>query len=461
MSFDPTLADIRFGCGLSPVIANPDSVTDILAGLEQPDDMADRFPIEEFPEFRQRMVNREELQKELRKNRGTEAGDGLRKEIRLLKKQARLDHWEWLAAHVLRRTHSQTPFFERLEGFWADHFTTAGKAGVIRRGVSPYVQSAIRPNMSGVFSDLLIASVTHPMMVHYLDQSRSAGPNSEQAKKKPGKFGLNENLAREILELHTLGVDGPYRQSDVRELAELLTGLTYQSNQGRHFRKSLAEPGEKTILGVPYGGGNPHIRDIEAVLRDLAVHPSTARHMAMKLAVHFVSDRPDPDLVATIERAWRDSDGMLSHVYHAMLNHPAAWGDSRPNFKQPFDFICSAARALHVHPRSIQSLNEQKMRQRFFEPLRLMGHIWQKPGGPDGLEENDSAWVTPQGMAARLQWAVIVPSLLMPQLPDPRDFVQTALGPRANETVRFAAGAAESRADGIGLVLISPAFQRM
>lgn len=460
MSFDPILAEIRFGCGLSPNIAPTESVGEFLAGLDRPDEMADRFPIESFPEFRLRMVKREELQKEFRKNRGTDAGETLRKEIRLLKKQARLDHWTWMASQVLRRTHSQTPFKERIEGFWADHFTTAGKAGVIRRGVSPFVESAIRPNMSGSFSDLLIASVTHPLMVHYLDQDRSAGPNSRQAKKKPGKIGLNENLAREILELHTLGVDGPYTQGDVRELAELLTGLTFKANKGRHFQKSLAEPGEEIVLGTSYGGDKPHIRDIHVVLRDLAVHPATARHMATKLATHFVSDRPDPDLVAAIERVWRDSDGELSVVYEAMLRHPMAWTDRNPNFKQPFEFVSSAARALNVHPRTVQSLTEKKMRQRFFDPLRLMGHIWQRPSGPDGLDEDDSAWITPQGMAARLQWAVIVPSLLVPQLPDPREFVQTALGSRANDTVRFAAGAAESRADGIGLVLISPAFQR-
>lgn len=462
MSFDPITAEIRFGCGLSPIIARPSGVDQILAGLDGSDEMSEMFPIETYPVFRQRLIEREELQVVVRKLRKEGKVDPLRKQIRLLNKIARQDHFDWLGAHILRRTHSKTPFRERLEGFWADHFTTQGKGGIIRRAVSPYMQSAIRPNMTGAFSDLLIAAVTHPLMIHYLDQTRSTGPNSARAQKgKPGKFGLNENLAREILELHTLGVDGPYTQKDVRELAELLTGLTRKPNNGRHFQKNMAEPGAETILGRSYGGDNPHFRDIEAALRDLARHPATARHMAGKLAVHFVSDAPDPALIDALEQAWLKSGGQLLDVYRTLLEHPSAWRTDKPNVKRPFEYMSSAARALAISPEAMQSLNEKAIRQRFFDPLRLMGHIWQKPSGPDGLEEADSAWLTPQGVAARLQWAMIVPQLLMPRLPDPREFVETALGGRASETVRFAASAAESRAEGVGLVLISPAFQRM
>jgi uncharacterized protein (DUF1800 family) len=366
-----------------------------------------------------------------------------------------------MAAHILRRVYSPTPFRERIEAFWADHFTATGKQGIIRRGTSPYVESAIRPRLSGRFEDLLIASVTHPLMVHYLDQERSAGPNSVAVKRGSKAHGLNENLAREILELHTLGVDGPYTQTDVRELAELLTGLTLNVKNGLHFRKDLAEPGTETVLGKTYGGDNPHIRDIHSVLTDLARHPATARHIAGKLAVHFVSDSPSPDLIDAVTTAWRDSGGDLAVVYDALLAHPMAWDDSKPNIKQPFDFITSALRALAIAPEALLGLDERAYRLRIHEPLRLMGHVWQKPDGPDGLEEADSAWITPQSLAARLQWAVAVPQLLSPVLPDPRAFVDTALGARAPEAVRFAASAAESRADGIGIVLASPAFQRM
>ncbi len=461
MPFDPILAEIRFGCGRAPALAAPAGPEAMLAGLSAPDAMAGRFPIEPFETFLDRMAWRTEKVKERRKARGTPDFEAIRKELQVQNRIARQDHWRWMAAHLLRRTYSETPFRERLEGFWADHFTATGKRGLIRRATSPYTESAIRPHLAGRFEALLFEAVTHPLMVHYLDQERSVGPNSERAQRANGKVGLNENLAREILELHTLGVDGPYTQTDVRELAELLTGLTLHPRVGRHFKRDLAEPGAETVLGKSYGGDAPHIRDIKAVLRDLARHPATARHLAWKLAVHFVSDQPDPALIAAMETAYLDSKGDLSRVYAALLYHPAAWATDAPNVKLPFEFMSSACRALAIPPEVLLGYNERQFLVRVYEPLRLMGHIWQRPNGPDGLDEADSAWITPQGLSARLQWAVTVPRQLQPDLPDPRDFVETALGPRAPDAVRFAARAAETRSDGVGLVLASPAFQRM
>ncbi|CUH74705.1 DUF1800 domain-containing protein [Tropicibacter naphthalenivorans] len=462
MRFDPVIADIRFGCGRSPMIAAPAGVDAMLDGLRAPDAMAQRFPIEDFETFMGRMRTKDALSKILRQQRGTPAAEEARAQNRELNKIARKDHWRWMASHIARRIHSETPLRERLAFFWADHFTATGKGGVIRRGTSPYMQSALRPHLASRFSDLLFEAVTHPLMVHYLDQERSVGPGSARALKKPNKrFGINENLAREVLELHTMGADGPYTQDDVRQLAELLTGLTANAKKGRVFKKALAEPGAETVLGRSYGGAKPGLRDIRQVLDDLARHPATARHMAWKLAVHFVSDTPSVELIATIERAWLDSDGDLMAVYGALLRHPDAWVPARGNVKQPFDFITSACRALAVPSEPLIALREGPFRIRFADPLGLMGHIWQQPDGPDGLPEEDSAWITPQGIAARLQWAVSVPQLITPALPDPRNFVETALGPDAPEAVRFAASAAESRADGVGLVLASPAFQRM
>ncbi len=459
--FDPILAETRFGCGLSPDVPPPTDVPAMLAGLLGADPMAVQFPIEDYPSFRQRIIARNVEADVRRKNRGSEAAQAARKAIRVLNRIAREDHLKWMAAHISRRVGTGTPLRERLVFFWADHFTATGKQGLLRRATSPYMQSALRPHLTGRFEDLLIAAVTHPVMQDYLDQNRSFGPNSPSALKNPEKRGMNENLAREILELHTLGVGGPYTQVDVRELAELLTGLTHSSNNGRKFLKGRAEPGAEVVLGKTYGGTkNPHFRDIEAVLRDLAVHPVTAQHMAAKLAVHFVSDTPDPDLVNHIAGRWQETGGDLMAVYDALLNHPAAWSRKLRNVKQPFDFVASACRALAVPHAALAELSEAQFRQRIHTPMRLMGHTWQKPDGPDGLEETDSAWITPQGVAARLQWAIAVPQLLVSALPDPRRFVDTALGPDAPDAVRFAASAAESRADGVGMVLASPAFQR-
>lgn len=449
MPFDPLLADMRFGFGRAPGIAAPDSAQAMLDGLTAADDMATQFRIQSFEAFLPRMQDRVRFARIRKKHPGTARAEEARLAIGALNRAARVDQAGWLAAHVMRRAHSPTPFRERLEDFWADHFTAGGKSGLLRFAGSPYVESAIRPHLTGRFEDLLIAAATHPLMVHYLDQDRSFGPDSEAAQGR----GLNENLGREIMELHTLGVGGPYTQTDVRELSKLLTGLTFNARDGRAFYGNRAEPGTETVLGQTYQGGLAHI---EAALRDLARHPATARHIAGKLAVHLVSDTPDPALVAAVEAAWLETDGDLMAVYAALLGHPAAW-QGAGNVKTPLRFVASACRALAVPPSAFA--DAKTTRSLLAEPMKLMGQDWQHPGGPDGLEEADSAWITPQGMAARLQWAVSVPSQLV-VLPDPRAFVDTALGARADEAVRFAARAAESRADGVGLILASPAFQR-
>lgn len=460
MRFDPQLADIRFGCGLSPQMAPPRSVQAMLETLDTPEAIAIDFPIETFETFSQRIAERIELTNIRRKNRGSPEALAAKKGTRVLNKEARIAQAIWMGQHLNRWVATKAPLRERLTMFWADHFTATGKAGVLRRGASPYVESAIRPNIDGVFEDLLIAAVLHPLMIHYLDQDRSVGPKSAQALRGGKLSGLNENLAREVMELHTLGVSGPYNQTDVTELAELLTGVTTARPMRLNFSKNRTEPGTETVLGKTYGGDNPHMRDVHAVLRDLARHPATARHIAEKLATHFISDTPDPALVSALEATFLKTNGDLRQVTEAMLSHPAAWNPERVNVKQPFNFMGSALRALAVPPQAIESLKEAASRRNFSIPLVHMGHVWEKPGGPDGLPEEDDAWIIPQGIAARLQWAITVPSLLMEELPDPRNFVQTALGDFATPAVTFAASAAETRSDGVGLILASPAFQR-
>lgn len=461
MAFDTKLAAIRFGCGLSPVVAGPDSAAQMLEAAMGPDTIAAQFPIETFETFTQRVTRAVELNKLRRTNRGSPQALEAKKAGRVLNKEARIAQVQWLGQHLNRWVWTDSPLRERLTLFWADHFTATGKAGVIRRAASPYVEEAIRPRVLGRFEDLLLASVLHPLMIHYLDQDRSIGENSVQAAKGGKLKGLNENLAREVLELHTLGVGGPYTQTDVRELAELFTGLTHSRVMKLQFRKQFAEPGSETVLGTAYGGTkNPHIRDIEAVLRDLARNPATARHIASKLAVHFISDRPDPDLVATLEARFLETDGDLAAVTEALLAHPAAWSPEPRNIKPAFNFVGSALRALALPPNVLGTLDERELRRIVILPMGQMGHVWEKPNGPDGLPEEDSAWVIPQGVAARLQWAITMPQQLMNTPPDPRAFVTTALGPFTTQAVEFAASAAESRWDGVGLVLASPAFQR-
>ena len=462
MAFDPIVAEIRFGCGLSPSVSAPVSVSQKLSLLTGPDHIAVQFPIPAFAEFHPWMVEKHELFQVRRKNRGTETAAKARKDIKLLQKHVRREQMKWLGMAMLRRAYTGDGLRERLAFFWADHFTAVGKNGLLRRATSPYVEEAIRPHLTGKFADMLVATVTQPLMLHYLDQQQSVGPNSDKAMRRRGKAGLNENLARELLELHTLGVDGPYDQQDVRQLAELLTGLTYHPRNGFTFRKDMAEPGAETVLGRAYGGAKQaQLGDVIAALHDIARHPSTAANIAQKLAVHFVSDTPDAGLVADLTAVFRESEGDLLAVYRVLLEHPKAWNPAGGNVKQPVDFIGSSMRALAIEPAKIPLRDEREMRNQFVTPMVLMGQPWERPGGPDGWPEDDADWVTPQRIAARIEWAMTMPTVLRPDLPDPRDFVEVALGGAAPEVVRFAAESAETRADGIGLVLASPAFQRM
>jgi uncharacterized protein (DUF1800 family) len=461
LSFSPELADIRFGCGLSPVLTPIQSRQAMLDGVSGADEMAKQFAIEPFWQFRSRLVQAQSIRKDMRRTRGTDAFAAHKTQLVALARIARRDMALWHGQTMLRWINTDHGFRERLTVFWGDHFTTKGKSRLLRSATSPFIEAAIRPHLAGSFTDLLIASVTHPLMLHFLDQDKSVGPNSRHAKRKyRQKLGLNENLAREVLELHTLGVNGPYSQTDVRQLAELFTGMTSHVQVGFKFRKDHAEPGPETVLGKTYGRGKANRESVIEVLSDLAAHPATARHIAWKLAVHFVSDVPDTQLVDHIAERYRQTDGDLLAVYTAMLEHPAAWEKTLLNVKPPADFVGSALRAISVRTVAITKLNAKEINANLRAPMTLMGQTWQKPRGPDGWPEQDAAWVTPQGVSARLRWAMSVPQILRPDLPDPRGFVVAALGSQATESVKFVATSAESRADAIGLVLASPAFQR-
>lgn len=461
LEFDTQLAEIRFGYGLSPIVSGPGRPEAMLAGLRGPDEIAQRFPIEPFSAFRDRIVAAQQQFMMERDNRGTPVAETSRKKRREMNQQARTSMYEWIGQTMLRRAHTKTAFRERLVAFWADHFTAQGKGNVKRWATSPYIEDAIRPHISGRFSDLVLAAVMHPLMLDYLDQTKSMGPNSRRAQRIASQrpAGLNENLAREVLELHTLGVDGPYGQEDVRQLAELFAGLSFQPQGGFKFRKDFVEPGSETVLGKTYPDA-ASVEPVREVLQDLSIHPATGRHIARKLAVHFVSDTPDPDLVEQIAQSFTTSEGDLMVVYQVLLSHPSSWSPDLMNFKPPIDFVSSAARALAIPDNAFGNYKRKDYVQVFDHRLAEMGQPWERPFGPDGWPEDDKHWITPQGLATRLRWAMGMPARLVEELPDPRDFARAALGNHGAETVHFAAGAAETRWEGIGLVLMSPQFQR-
>lgn len=457
MSFTPETAAIRFGTGLSPTIEAPVGVETMLAGLAAPDLMASRFPIGAFSLIEGQVQQLRELNKIRRE--APERNVEIKKKINALYKQSRGWQIEWLQASMARSIYTEDGLRERLTRFWADHFTVRGKKSFWRYGASTYVEAAIRPHLSGKFSDLLKAALFHPMMLMYLDQVNSVGPKSVVAALNP-KRGLNENLAREVLELHTLGVDGAYSQSDVLELAKLFSGLTYRRKNGFIYAPRMAEPGPETVLGKSYGGYIQDLFHVTDFLDDLAVHPDTARHLARKLVVHFVSDAPDAAHIEHVATAYRESGGDLMQAYRAMLTHKSAWEMPAAKVKQPFEFICAALRALGVDEKEFTALSHKKMRGLVIAPMGLMGQPWEKPNGPDGWTEAAEHWITPQGLAARIQWAMVVPPVLQVELPDPVGLADVAIGGRVTPDLLQAVRESTPRSSGVGLVFASPEFQR-
>lgn len=345
---------------------------------------------------------------------------------------------------------------ERMVRFWADHFTVVPRGRTERAWPSALVEDAIRPHVGGRFAAMLQAVVTHPAMLIYLDQAQALGPNSKRGAKR-GR-GLNENLARELLELHTLGVGAGYGQEDVRQMAELLTGLTVVPDRGFAFDPGRAEPGSEVVLGIEYEGAG--VAPVLQALADLAVRPETARHIAGKLAVHFVADQPDPALVAALASAWTESGGDLAAVAGALLDHPAAWEASAAKARQPFDFVVAALKGLGLTGDAVAALPAEQFAAQVLDPMAAMGQPWNGAGGPDGWPEEIATWITPQGMAARIAWAMEMPEKLVTPLPAAEEVAARSLGARQGERLAFALRAAESRREAVGLVFAAPEFNR-
>jgi uncharacterized protein (DUF1800 family) len=449
MTFSPDLAAIRFGTGLSPRTAPPRDPEAMMAFLLGPDRAAREWPQPGWDETVARAIAWGRLR--TARDEGEAQMEAFRKKDRAIKRAKR---WN-LGTILMRAAGTRDGFRERLHWFWSDHFSVADEGGLLRGTVTGFEEDALRPHLTGRFAEMLHAAVTHPAMLRYLDGDRSVGPNSRRARR--GRGGLNENLAREVLELHTLGAGAAYGQGDVRALAELLAGLSLDRETGAAtFREAHVEPGAETVLARTYAGDDAGA--VRAALDDLAVHPATARHVSAKLVRHFVADDPDPALVDAVTATWMRTDGDLPSVYQALLHHPLAHDPRLRKVRRPLEMVAAAIRALDAGPALLKA-GHRVLQRDIVVPLGRMGQPFQRPPGPDGYPEEAEAWITPPALAARIDWAMNAPTLV-PALPDPRAFALTALGPFATSRTRFAAEAAEARADGIGLVLAAPEFQR-
>lgn len=345
-------------------------------------------------------------------------------------------------------------FAERLTTFWANHFAVQTVAGNVVRGLAgAYEREAVRPFVLGRFVDMLKATTQHPAMLVYLNNAGSIGPDSKVGERR--HRGLNENLGRETLELHTVGVDAGYTQADVIAMSRVLTGWTVGGNprDGRDFghfvfRRQAHEPGPEEIMGVRYTEGG--IGQGEAVLADLARHPATARHVARKLAHYFVSDQPPAALVDRLARTFTETDGDLKQVSLTLLRSDEAWTASRTKLKLPQEFVWSSMRALGLDL-------DAKFVMRV---LRVLGQPLWDPPSPAGFHDDAATWLAPDAMTTRLDIASRMAVQARRFDDDPRRRAADVLGPALSADTREAVARAESRNQGLALLLMSPEFQR-
>nr|WP_309242862.1 DUF1800 family protein [Lichenibacterium sp. 6Y81] len=358
------------------------------------------------------------------------------------------------AARLAMARDAEIGFVERLVMFWSNHFcVSAGKAPLLRASAGAFEREAIRPHVLGRFADMLVAVERHPAMLFYLDNVRSVGPASRAGAK--GKRGLNENLARETLELHTLGVGGGYTQADVTALARVITGWTFAGREGRigepgvfTFDAAWHEPGDQTVLGRVYPGGG--FGQGEAALNDLARHPATARHVATKLVRHFVADDPPPAAVERIAAVFTERDGDLRAVASALVDLPEAWSAPMAKVRSPADLVIAVARLTGAPLRDPGPT---------LGALHTLGQPLWEPPGPNGYPDTAADWASPENMKLRLDLCAAAAHAYKGGT-DPLALIEAAAGNALSPETRDAIPRAESREQGLALALMSPEFQR-
>ena len=355
-----------------------------------------------------------------------------------------------IGARIAAAAGSDAPLLERLCHFWSNHFTVSILRPAIRGFAAAFEREAIRPHVTGRFADMLSAVARHPAMLLYLDNAISIGPDSPVGRQRDK--GLNENLGRELLELHTLGVDGGYGQGDVEALARILTGWSVarlnEPNTGAfRFRPAVHEPGPKTLLGRVYAEAGE--AEGEAVLTALAHHPATAKHIAAKLARHFIADDPPRDGIERIARVFRDTGGDLRQVTAAVVTEDALWRAPFQKVRTPEEMVIAACRVTGFTPPPEMLVNS----------LRLLDQMPFFAPSPAGWPDTAVHWVSPEAVLRRAQWCETFAGR-MPEPPDPAELAEAAFGAMLPEETMQAIRRAPSRRAGVALLLASPQFQR-
>jgi uncharacterized protein (DUF1800 family) len=352
-------------------------------------------------------------------------------------------------ARIAAALGAEIGFAERLVWFWSNHFCVS--ADKIRSMSGAYEREAIRPHVLGRFTDLLLAAEGHPAMLFYLDQTISMGANSIAGINRTR--GLNENFAREILELHTLGVRTGYTQDDVIAFANVLTGWTLvpPGDNPEHggeftFNPRLHEPGAQKVLGRVYD--DETVEQGRAVLRDLAAQPATATHVASKLARYFIADTPPPQLVERMARTFLDTNGDLKEITRTMVSSDEAWTQPATKLKRPSEWVVGMVRATGL---------TRADPARFTDGQALLGEPLWRPPSPKGFPDDEGSWI--DGTGRRLDVANFFAERVAGTV-DPQDVIANVLGSSVSSEVKDAVGRAESRQQALVLLFMSAEFQR-
>ncbi len=358
-----------------------------------------------------------------------------------------------LAARYAHGFTTDRPFAERLVWFWSNHFVVSAQNPRATTLVGAFEREAIRPHIIGRFEDMVLAATSHPAMLLYLDNAQSVGPDSP-AGQRSGK-GRNENLGRELMELYTLGVDGGYTQTDVIAMANILTGWTLDRDGGHNgfaYYENRHQPGDVVLRGRTYP---PTLDGGIAAIKDLANDPATARHIAAKLATHFIADDPPAASVARLETTFKETRGDLRALAHAIVDDPAAWAPGAGKMRTPVEYVTAGYRMLGLP----KGDNADKQVRGALAAARLMGQVPLAPPAPKGWPDTADAWSGPDAVLQRIEWAKQVGQAMPPTL-DAAAVAESGLGPLLRPETRTIMARAESQSDALAFLISSPEFQR-
>jgi uncharacterized protein (DUF1800 family) len=477
MSLEGAIAANRFGLGARPGEIDEASKSPkvwLKAQLASDDSTASFAELPSASDQIAKLVQRNQMRNQMRQQAGGKPDPEVIKQYLMEERQ---EYLREMAARFLHGFNTAQAFRERLVRFWSNHFVVSTAKAQTIGLIGPFEREAIRPHVAGKFADMLQAVEHHPAMQLYLDNAQSIGPDSV-AGKMAGK-GLNENLGREILELHTLGVDGGYTQNDVIALAKILTGWSIDrgapamrnrpvanffrarpiavsdspAEDGFRFYPPRHEPGEKTLLGKSYAEG--YKGGVDA-LNDLAHNPATAHHIATKLAIHFISDTPPEGSVKRIASVFQTTGGDLHAVGEAIIDDPAAWQPQARKVRTPVEYVTATFRAIGDD--RLAGLDEKTV-QPLIQSARAMGEAPFAATSPKGYPDTADAWTGSDAVLERVEWANAVANRYGKQA-EPLRVADASLGPQLGADTRQAIMRAASPDQGLALLLASPDFQR-